>query len=85
MTCGKGRNPRVHKPFNASSRVAPSKPDTVPKFVDPVPIPETLQPVGHQKGVPLFQISKYGRSSISTTANCRRTPTAIPRRGSPPG
>lgn len=57
MRSGKDRGARVHEPFNASSRVSPSKPDTVPKFVDPVPILETLQPVGHQKGVPLFQIT----------------------------
>ncbi|MDB4893828.1 MAG: Bilirubin oxidase [Firmicutes bacterium] len=41
----------------ASSRVAPSNPGTVPKFVDPVPIPETLQPIGHEQGEPLFKVT----------------------------
>lgn len=30
--------------------VDPSNPDTVPKFVDPVPIPEVLPPVGMECG-----------------------------------
>lgn len=37
--------------------VDPSNPDTVPKFVDPVPIPEVLPPVGMECGKPLFQVT----------------------------
>ncbi len=37
--------------------VDPSNPNTVPKFVDPVPIPEVLQPIGDEDGVPLFQVT----------------------------
>lgn len=37
--------------------VDPSKPGTVPKFVDRLPIPPVLQPIGSERGVPLFQIT----------------------------
>jgi spore coat protein A len=51
----------VHTPSTpvagATSQVAPSNPGTVPKFVDPVPIPETLQPIGHEQGEPLFKVT----------------------------
>ncbi len=40
-----------------SLTVDPSKPDTVPKFVDPLPIPEVLQPRDRMHGVPLFQVT----------------------------
>lgn len=39
-----------------SPPVDPSKPDTVPKFVDLLPRPAVLQPVGTQDGEPLFEV-----------------------------
>lgn len=36
--------------------VNPAVPGTVPKFVDPLPIPEVLQPAGWERGRPLFRV-----------------------------
>lgn len=37
--------------------VNPADPNSVPKFVDPLPIPAVLQPVGQEKGERLYQIT----------------------------
>ncbi|MGE5549020.1 MAG: multicopper oxidase family protein, partial [Bacteroidota bacterium] len=37
--------------------VNPAIPDTVPKFVDPVPIPAVLRPIGIERGKPLYGIT----------------------------
>lgn len=37
--------------------VNPADPGTVPKFVDPVPIPAVLRPIGKERGKPLYEVT----------------------------
>ena len=40
-----------------SAPVNPADPTTVPKFVDPVPRPEVLQPIGKEHGLRLYRVA----------------------------